>query len=179
MMMQMLLIYSACFLLGSFPTAYILVKIRRHQDIRRLGSGNVGTMNVKAQMGWGTALLVGTVDFLKGAAAVYLCSLLSVDVFLGLAAAVLGHIYPPWLRFRGGKGIATILGGLVCSLQIKSLAVFFIVWLLFAPNRNVDRANLAGSLAAVWFAIAAGPCWTLALVWTIVAVRHIQVLHES
>ena len=154
-------------------------KAKRHKDIRELGSGNVGTMNVRAQIGLGAALLVGLVDVSKGAAAVYLCSYLRVNVFLGLAAAVLGHIYNLWLGFRGGKGIATTLGGLVCGMQFISLAIFIIVWLLFYRKLKVDKSNLLGSIAAALFAIGNGPYWSLALVWLIVAVKHIQVLRNA
>src|ERR1700680_3483940 len=115
-----LLVAIVSYLLGSIPFGYLLVGICRGEDVRRSGSGNIGATNVSRKspaLGLITLLL----DALKGAAAVgfaiFICSQMrrpEVSSFsvMALAAflAVLGHIFPVWLRFRGGKGVATGMG---------------------------------------------------------------------
>lgn len=169
------------FLLGSIPTAYILVRTLYHQDIREVGSGNVGAMNVRKQLGWKAALAVFVIDAAKGVCAVWICQTLNTDPNMGLAVAVTGHIYPPWLRFRGGKGIATAGGGMVVTGQWLAMAVFVILWLLsyllFKRNRG-DLANLIGALGMAaygWYVLTGG----IILMALVVALKHWQVLREN
>jgi len=104
------------YLIGSFPSAYIAGRFRRGIDIREVGSRNVGAMNVFYKVGFVTGLLVLAVDIGKGAAAVALARWLGVpmiaELFAGVAAVV-GHGFPVWLKFRGGRGGATCIGILV------------------------------------------------------------------
>jgi glycerol-3-phosphate acyltransferase PlsY len=104
---------AAGYVLGSIPFGYLLVRIFRGEDVRATGSGNIGATNVaRSSRGLGIATLL--LDFLKGAAAVWLASrLFSADrnvQFLAGCAAICGHVFPVWLGFRGGKGVATGLG---------------------------------------------------------------------
>jgi glycerol-3-phosphate acyltransferase PlsY len=128
------------YLLGSVPTAYLVVKILRGEDIRELGSKNVGALNAYHQVGVLGSLLVLSVDSLKGALAVLLPQWLGAPpwtVFLTATLVVLGHNWPVVLGFRGGKGVATILGislAMFLPLTLISLVPTLIVTLL---TRNV------------------------------------------
>ena len=127
----------ASYLLGSVPTAYLLVKWRTGQDIRRLGSRNVGATNTARAAGAGMGVVVFLIDTAKGAMPSMLPALLwggpsrSLRLLCG-GMAVVGHVFPWALGFRGGKGVATTLGALIGS----------------------DPA-LAGLAAAIWALIAA------------------------
>ena len=104
------------YLIGGFPSAYLITRLRKGIDIRGVGSKNVGAMNVFYKVGFAEGLLVLAMDIGKGAATVALARWLGVPViaelFAGIAA-VMGHGFPVWLKFRGGKGGATIIGILV------------------------------------------------------------------
>lgn len=104
------------YLIGSFPSAYLAGRFRRGIDIREVGSRNVGAMNVFYKVGFVTGLLVLAVDIGKGAAAGALARWLGVPMIVELfagVAAVIGHSFPVWLKFRGGRGGATIIGILI------------------------------------------------------------------
>ena len=128
------------YLLGSVPAAYLVVKFLRGEDIRELGSKNVGALNTYHQVGVLGSLLVLSVDSLKGALAVLLPQWLGAPqwtVFLTATLVVLGHNWPVVLGFRGGKGVATILGislAMLPILTLISLAPTLIATLL---TRNV------------------------------------------
>jgi len=134
------------FLLGSIPFGYVLVRLVRGEDVRSLGSGNIGATNVGRVLGrWGwlaTLLLDGG----KGAVAVLLAwSLASRPEAAGAVAglgAILGHCYTPWLGFRGGKGVATMLGTfalLTPTATLISAAAFTIVAVV---SRYVSLASI-------------------------------------
>ena len=97
------------YLVGSLPIGYLVTQGTRGVDLRRVGSGNVGAANVYRTSGLPTAIAVMLVDAGKGAAAVLLSGGGAASVSAGVAAVV-GHIYPVWLGFRGGKGVATASG---------------------------------------------------------------------
>lgn len=153
-MSTIVLIAAVSYLLGSLPFGYLLVRIFRGEDVRLSGSGNIGATNVSRRspvLGVFTLVL----DALKGAAAVRLAYLLSNRVSLSVAAsavmamaalfAVLGHVFPVWLKFGGGKGVATALGAfLVIAPQAVLVAggIFVAVVLVF-------RYVSLGSIAAV------------------------------
>ena len=150
-----LLIAAVSYLLGSIPVGYLLVRIFRKQDIRAIGSGNFGATNVLRSGGKGLGAATFLLDVLKGCSAIwlaaYLASVLAPGVPLlnmeGLAAicAVLGHMFPIWLRFKGGKGVATGFGVfLVASTwaALAAIAVFFLVLLL---SRYVSLASILGA----------------------------------
>ena len=143
-----LLTLVAAYLLGSIPFGYLLVRAFRHQDIRNTGSGNTGATNV-AREAKGLGLLTLVLDLLKAVAAVLLARHMlpgSYDLQVAAAVAViLGHVYPVWLAFRGGKGVACALG-VFLVLSPKSaagiLAVFLVVVLL---TRYVSLASILGA----------------------------------
>jgi len=104
------------YLIGSFPSAYLMARFRKGVDIRKVGSKNVGAMNVFYKVGFAEGILVLAVDIGKGAAAVALARWLGVpmiaELFAGVAVLV-GHSSPVWLKFRGGRGGATLIGILI------------------------------------------------------------------
>jgi len=153
MMLAVLLGYLA----GSVPFAFLLAK-RAGIDVRVVGSGNVGAANVMRTTGTGRAIAVMSLDVAKGAAAVALAQLATGGGALAAAtgaAAVVGHIYPVWLRFHGGKGVAVAAGAfaVLAPLATAAAAALFVVtvWL----TRYVSLGSIAATLAlppAAWLA---------------------------
>ena len=140
MLLAFIWIAAAAYLLGSVPVGYLLVLIFRRQDIRTVGSGNIGATNVLRSGGKGLGLATFALDVVKGAAAVLLAAAIAphvlpmvpqrnVEAWAALFA-VLGHMFPVWLKFRGGKGVATGFG----------------VFLVAAPWAALARALLCGKL---------------------------------
>ena len=144
-MTALLLTEGYSYLLGSIPFGYILVRLFRGQDVRQTGSGNIGATNVsRTSPGLGALTLV--LDALKGLAAVAITRMLfpAHNALLGAAAlfAIMGHMFPVWLRFRGGKGVATGLGSFVLLAPktiLVTLVIFVIVFLAF---RYVSLASI-------------------------------------
>src|SRR5881296_2981108 len=135
------------YLLGCFTTGYYLVRLRTGQDIRELGSGSVGAKNVGRLLGWTGFGVVVLGDSAKGAFAVWAAQHLTKEdwlVQLSLLAVVAGHAWPVQLRFRGGKGIATSLGGLL--IYDYHLAVAYA--LLFGSAWAVLRKTVLPGLFA-------------------------------
>jgi glycerol-3-phosphate acyltransferase PlsY len=154
---------TIAYLLGSIPTGYLLIRIFRKQDIRTLGSGNIGATNVLRS----GAKILGVVTFLldvaKGALAVWLCARLATVGFpiapqhaaaLAAFCAVLGHMFPIWLDLHGGKGVATAFGVFVVLSPKAALFALAIFVLFFAVFRFVSLASILGSISfpiAAWF----------------------------
>ncbi len=151
-----LLVAAVAYLLGSIPFGLILVRLARGEDIRLSGSGNIGATNVArsggAKLGVATLLL----DALKGYAGVAFAVAVShrnAAIDSGLAAAlaalcaILGHVFPVWLKFRGGKGVATAVGaflGLAPRAVLVVLAIFLIIVAIF---RYVSLGSMIASAA--------------------------------
>ena len=147
------LLLLLCFLLGSVPFAYLITRLRGVGDIRTLGSGNVGATNVLRTQGkvWGLVTLA--LDFGKAALAVWLCRRFGSAPWLdaaGGACAVLGHCFPPWLRFRGGKGVASGLGAFTFIAPIPTLIALGVFMLEVMTLRFISLGSI---LAAVAFAV--------------------------
>jgi len=149
------------YLLGSIPTAYIVTRLAKGEDVRRLGGGNVGGLNVYREVGLLPAVVVAVVDLGKGAAAVaiaYWLLDLSVPFVLAAAlAAVVGHNWMLFLKFSGGKGMGPAIGGLLVLLPIYGyplgLAFFFaVVFIPFIITRNVALSMGVGLLALPFIA---------------------------
>jgi glycerol-3-phosphate acyltransferase PlsY len=156
-MIEVLLGYLA----GSVPFAYLLAR-RAGIDVRRAGSGNVGAANVLRTTGTGRGVVVMALDVLKGAAAVLVAYASNVTAPLAVAsgaAAIVGHIYPVWLRFHGGKGVA-VAAGVFAVLAPLATAVAAAVFLLTVwITRYVSLGSIAATLAlppAAWLSGAPG-----------------------
>ena len=132
-----LFLISIVYFFGSIPFAYLLPKIFGLGDIRKLGSGNVGATNVLRAGNKLLAIIVLAFDIIKGFAPLFILknyyhNELSeiIILFIG-SAAILGHIFPIWLKFKGGKGVATYIGFLFAINYIFGI-IFIITWLLIA-----------------------------------------------
>jgi len=143
---------GAAFLLGSIPFAVIVSKYVYHCDIRDHGSGNAGATNVFRVLGWRAGVLVGTLDILKGtAAAAFTVILIRGQVapnigdwiVIGAAlAAVAGHSYSPWVKLRGGKGIATGAGALLIVTPWAMPILVFSFVLVIYTSRMVSLGSI-------------------------------------
>src|SRR5450631_49738 len=145
---RLLLTTAYSFLLGSIPFGYILVRVFRGQDVRKTGSGNIGATNV-ARASPVLGVLTLLLDALKGLAVVVITRAIfpGQNILAGLAAltAILGHMFPLWLKFRGGKGVATGLGSFLI-LAPKTILVTVGVFLAVVA---VVRYVSLGSIIAV------------------------------
>lgn len=149
------------YLLGSIPSAYITTRLATGKDVRRLGGGNVGGLNVYREVGFLPAVGVAIVDLCKGAAAVSIAYwLLDVSqpfVLAAAVAAVVGHNWMVFLKFSGGKGMGAAIGGLFVLLPVYGypigLAFFFgVVLILFIITRNVALSMGVGLLSLPFIA---------------------------
>jgi glycerol-3-phosphate acyltransferase PlsY len=155
-------IVAVAYLLGSMPTGYLLVRIFRQQDIRSFGSGNIGATNVLRSGGKLLGAATFLLDVLKGAAAVYLGGLLGVLLApsapvrnmqaLAALCAVLGHMFPVWLHFRGGKGVATGFGVFLVAAPIAALAAISVFAVVLLITRYVSLASIVGAASFPFFA---------------------------
>lgn len=135
------------YLLGAIPFGVLLTRWGGAGDVRSIGSGNIGATNVLRTGRKGLAAATLLLDGLKGVAAVLLVRQFSPgDEPLAAAGAFLGHVYPVWLRFRGGKGVAT-LGGIALALCWPAGLVYAAIWLGVLAVLRVS--SLAGMLAAL------------------------------
>lgn len=154
------------YLLGSIPVGYLLVRIFRKQDIRTVGSGNIGATNVLRSGGKGLGAATFVLDAFKGFAAVWLGALVAAPLLPGvpqrdveaLAAlcAVLGHMFPLWLRFKGGKGVATGFGVFLFAAPPAALAAITVFAITLVLSRYVSLASIIGAAAFpafAWFTV--------------------------
>ena len=140
------------YLIGSIPFALLIPKVFGHGDIRNIGSGNVGATNVLRTGNKFLAFLVLCLDVLKGLLPFILLSFYSENIGLFQTIflchfSILGHIFPIWLKFKGGKGVATYVG-ILFSLNIVFGLVFGVCWLIiFFISKYSSLASLIGSLS--------------------------------
>ena len=152
--MHLALAYAASFvfgyLCGSIPFGVLLTRLFGAPDLRAIGSGNIGATNVlrTGRKGLAAATLLG--DMLKGTVSVLIagCAFGHEAAIVAAAGAFLGHVFPVWLRFRGGKGVATYIGVLF-GLAWPTAIIFCVVWLAVAAlTRYSSLAALIASVAA-------------------------------
>lgn len=129
---EVLIVFISSYLLGSIPFGLILTKIFIKKDIRKIGSKNIGATNVLRTGNKSIAIFTLILDILKGVAAVLTTDVYFQNlIFLSGLAAFLGHIFPVWLKFNGGKGVATYLG-ILLFLSLKLGLIFCLSWILIA-----------------------------------------------
>ena len=155
------------YLLGSIPFGLILMRIFRNEDIRTKGSGNIGATNVIRSGGKGLGAATFLLDAAKGAFAVIAANLIANRLLLGQPAAqnlaataalfaILGHIYTVWLRFKGGKGVATGFGVFLALSPVSALISLLIFIVMFALSKFVSLASIVASLAFAVLALIRG-----------------------
>jgi len=168
----------ASYLLGSIPFGLLLARAVAGKDVRAVGSGNIGATNVARAAGRGAAVATLVLDALKGFLAVVLAERVGIAPWLPAwcgVAAVVGHCFPVWLRFRGGKGVATGLG---VALAVAPLAAACgaAVWVLFYKLLKISSVgSLAGVVTALLVSAATAPRYSvvaIAAIAAIVVLRH-------
>jgi glycerol-3-phosphate acyltransferase PlsY len=137
------------YLLGSIPFGILLTRLAGAGDLRSIGSGNIGATNVLRTGRKGLAALTLLLDGLKGAAAVILVGAIwPGNEGLAAVGALLGHLYPIWIRFRGGKGVATFVG-IMAALHWPSALIYAVVWIAaLALTRFSSVAGMAAASSA-------------------------------
>ena len=143
------------YLLGSIPFGFLLVRVVRGQDIRTQGSGNIGATNVLRSGARGLGALTFLLDGAKGYVAVVVAEWLARNYAPALAlqltvlatlAVVLGHVYPVWLRFKGGKGVATAFGAFIALCPWAAGIAFAVFLVLVALSRYVSLGSIVAAL---------------------------------
>jgi len=155
----MTVVVFAAYLIGSIPFAFLLARRWSAADLRQVGSGNLGAANVMRASGVTAGVLVAILDITKGAASVMLAARLSGNAAAPAAAglaAIVGHIYPVWLRFRGGKGVATACGvfSVLTPLAIPPALAIFLVTV--ALTKYISLGSLLATIALPPLAYAMG-----------------------
>lgn len=170
----------AGYLVGSFPTGVVLSKKKYGIDVREMGSGNIGATNVTRVFGWYAGVLVFLADFLKGYVPLWVTQKLIPDspwclTIVG-AMVVLGHCYSLFLRFRGGKGVATSLGCLFMVAPWACVAASLVYIVSLALTRISAIGSLAGVVASfIYIGVSKPePHVTVLILWVglIIIVRH-------
>ena len=150
------------YLLGSIPVGYLIVSATTGSDVRQTGSGGTGATNVSRRAGTGAGVVTLILDALKGAAAVLIANIFFTGVdsawWIGAAGliAILGHIFPIWLGFRGGKGVATGVGvfAVLTPFAVFCSAVAFVG--IFTVTRYVSLASITAALMMPVFVLIYG-----------------------
>jgi glycerol-3-phosphate acyltransferase PlsY len=187
-MPQSLAIAALSYLLGSIPFGYLLVRFIRGEDVRRSGSGNIGATNV-ARKSRGLGVFTLLLDAAKGILAVQLsvviCRFPEHDprlyraMALSALLAIVGHMFPVWLRFRGGKGVATALGAF---LRVNAAAVLIAIIIFLVVVLLSRRISLGSIVTAALFPVVASfflprDVWSLGLISVaavLIIIRHHQ-----
>ena len=146
---NLIIVGTYSYLLGSIPFGLILTRIFLKKDIRKVGSGNIGTTNVLRTGNKSIALTTLILDLLKGYISVQITFILYEYITLYSAIiCFMGHIFPVWLKFKGGKGVATYIGFLI-GFNILLGLYFLVTWIIIALiSRYSSLSSLAASLVA-------------------------------
>ncbi|MBE0429564.1 MAG: glycerol-3-phosphate 1-O-acyltransferase PlsY [Thermoleophilia bacterium] len=161
-MLLTIIIMFAAYLLGSVPFALVVGKGIFGVDVRKSGSGNIGTTNVFRVLGKKAGILVFAGDLAKGFLPVFLVLRLALGesaalvAVLAAGAAVAGHTWPLFLKFRGGKGVATGGGAVIALMPLLFLLAFAVFWLVLLAGRYVSLASLSAAVSLSVAAILTG-----------------------
>ena len=176
--MNQAIVLVVAYLLGSIPFAYLAGRLNG-VDLRTVGSGNLGATNVFRTLGRTVGIVVMVLDIAKGAAAVLIAQWVVGGAWWPIAAgalAILGHVFPVWTGFKGGKGVAVGAGALIGLVPAAS-GVLIVLWLLLVVlTRYVSVASIVCALAAAPLAWAFGAPWSyvafIALAALFVIIKH-------
>ena len=154
MSFDIFLIFFISYIIGSIPFGLILTKIFLKIDIRKIGSKNIGATNVLRTGNKSIAILTLFLDISKGAIPIVVTNYYFPNlIYLSGLAAFLGHIYPVWLKFKGGKGVATYLG-IILALSLKLGLVFCVTWILIAfVSKYSSLSSMVSALIIFLFSI--------------------------
>ena len=158
------IVLVSAYLIGGIPFGYLLVKLATGRDVREFGSGNIGATNVLRTAGRGIGIATLLLDILKGAAAVWLADRLTHGSVLWMSAAALavmfGHAFPVFLKFKGGKAVASFIGAFVYLTPVPLLAVVVIFVIVVAATRYISLGSIIGAAVfplCVW--LIGHPAW--------------------
>lgn len=159
------------YLLGSISFAYIVVKAKTGRDIRRIGSGSAGTTNTARAVGKPLAVLVMALDIAKGYLAAKLGLLLFGDVggLLAFVAVVLGHMFPVWLGFRGGKGVACGAGACMALSPLTFMPALLTFVVLTAVSGYVSLGSVVGCVVLIVTVLVVPEPWFFRLLYLLMA----------
>ena len=154
MIFEIVLVLLLSYFLGSIPSGVIFAKIFNLEDLRTIGSGNTGTTNVLRTGNYTAAALTLIFDFSKACSAIYLTILFNDDlIFISGLVILIGHIFPVWLRFKGGKGFASYLG-IISMVNIYLFLLISLIWLIVFFYKKVSSlAALFSCLSCILFSI--------------------------
>jgi len=139
MVIKEILALVMAYLLGSIPFAFLVAFLQKKIDIRRVGTGNVGTMNVARELGVLPGFVVLALDMAKGCLAIFVAKWLGISlwwVFLVGFAVIVGHSWPIFLKFKGGRGLGPALGVLLALTPLEFVFIFVLLLLIFFLTRN-------------------------------------------
>ncbi len=155
--MNSILALAIAYLLGAIPFGYVLVRFKTGADVRQAGSGNIGATNVFRTSGRGIGIATLLLDIAKGYAAVWIAGRLTDHSALWMSAAALavmaGHAYPAFLRFRGGKAVASFVGAFLCLTPVALGATMVVFVAAVAWTRYISMGSIIGAATfplAVW-----------------------------
>lgn len=182
-----LLLLGAAYLLGSIPFGLILAKLLGGKDVRKSGSGNIGATNVVRVAGPAAGILTLLLDAAKGALAVWLAGRFSgqsaAAIMLAGIAALVGHCFPVWLKFKGGKGVATALGVFLMLAPLAALGgvMFFLMVVLVWRYISLGSISAAAAIPLlVYFLWAPGHAPPLVVIFgTLFAAGLVIVKHDA
>ena len=161
--MRLLLVVIIAYLIGSIPFGYLIVRAKQGGDVRETGSGGTGATNVSRRAGKTAGVLTLILDALKGFIAIFVAakllnglepSVVNWMISAAAVAALLGHVFPVWLGFRGGKGVATGVGVFIALAPIAVLCAGVIFAIVVSIRKVVSLASIAGAVtipAYIWF----------------------------
>jgi acyl phosphate:glycerol-3-phosphate acyltransferase len=147
------------YLLGSIPFAYIVAQLKNKVDITRVGTRNVGTMNVARELGVSMGFIVLGLDMAKGCLAIFVAKWFGVSIwwlFLTGFFVIIGHSWPVFLKFRGGKGLGPALGVLLALTPLEFAIIFALILIIFYFTRNAGFACAIGIVVLPLFIWAFG-----------------------
>src|ERR1022692_5068577 len=152
-----LAVLAIAYLLGAIPFGYLLVKWKTGADVRSAGSGNIGATNVLRTTGRAAGIATLLLDIAKGYLAVWMAGRLTAHDWLWMSAAALavmaGHAYPVFLKFKGGKAVASWVGAFLCLTPIALVAVLVVFVVVVAWTRYISMGSIVGAATfplAVW-----------------------------
>ena len=151
-MLGQIILIAVCYLIGAIPVGFLIVRLTRSVDIRDYGSGNIGMTNVLRTTGLKTGIIVLGLDTFKGVIPVFVSRQLYSDPYMETLAAIavlVGHIWPVFLKFRGGKGVATGMGSFCFISPICGLIVVGVGCLVLAVSRYVSLASIIAASSAL------------------------------
>jgi acyl phosphate:glycerol-3-phosphate acyltransferase len=143
-----LALVACAYFVGSIPFAYIFVRYVTGRDVRCEGSGNVGATNALRSAGWKVGVAVTVLDIAKGSLAVWAMMIFNPEsawLAASMLAVVAGHCFPPWLLFRGGKGVATGFGAFLVIAPLSALAAFGVWIVMLTVFRWVSLASMTAT----------------------------------